>query len=273
MQQQHPYVLGDWTVPQHPHAPVGLTPSLHLWPHGPVPSSNMLQSEDHSGRLSGKNAMLQQPENLHLQSQYGESFSGAHSENWLDQNASGRGPSGSFAAPSSAPTPTAKLHRLMLAQFGQVQRDPRMQSMMPYCPPYSSKGWAADDAAPPGDMSGDLHLGRSTGYSCDAPAIPLTSRDMQHKGTYMSHDSPAMYNGMPNGVMHSSTPPGPVTDLRTCAPIALQPAVPVHAIVCSSHPVACRILSPTLTDPSIPCAGFKPPSGRRNLAVVRWQRR
>ena len=223
MQHQHPYVLGDWTVPQHPHAPVGMTPSLHLWPHAPgrrLSISKMHQStEDQSGHLSGTNAVLQQPANLHVQSQIGEPFSGGYNENWHDQSASGRGPNASLAAPSSAPVPTAELHRLMLAQFGQVQRDPRMQSMMPYCAPYSSQGWSADDVTPTGHMPGALHPGRSSGYNCDAPSMPLGSRDMQQRmGNYMPRESTAMYNGMPNGVMHSSNAPPPVTDLRTCAP-------------------------------------------------------
>jgi hypothetical protein len=232
MQQQHQYVLGDWTVPQHPqHASVGMTPSLHLWSHnaapGPrLPSSKMYQSsEDHTGRLSGKNTALQQPSSLHVQSYNGESLNNGYNENWYEHKEDGRGQHGAFLEPSSAPRAATDLHRLMLAQFGQVQHhhhsDPRQQPMLPYCAPYSSQRWNPDDMSPPGHMPGALHAGSGNAYDRGMPTTALSNGDMQHMTSYMNHDSAAVYNSMPTGSMQGSTIPPPVTDLRTCAPYSL----------------------------------------------------
>lgn len=183
-------------------------------------------TEDYSGRLGGKNVVLQQPANLHVQSHNGEPFSSGYSENWHDQKEAPRGHNGTFVAPSSAPLPAEELHHLMLAQFGQVHRDPRMQSMMPYCAPYSSQGWYPEHMAPDAHMPGALHSGRNNGYDCGVATVSLTNGEMQHHiGSYMTHGNAAMYNHMPNGSMHGSTIPPPVTDLRTYAPSALQTSV------------------------------------------------
>jgi hypothetical protein len=231
MQQQHQYVLGDWTLPQHPHhASVGMTPSLHLWSHnaapGPkLPGSKMYQSsEDHAGRLNGKNTALQQPASLHVQSQNGESFSNGFNEPWHEHKEDGRGQHGTFLEPSSAPHATSDLHRLMLAQLGQIQHhhsDPRQQPIMPFCSPYSSQRWNPDDMGPPGHMPGAMHAANGNGYDCGLPTTALSNGDMQQMTSYMNHDSTAMYNGMRNGGIHASTIPPPVTDLRTCVPFSL----------------------------------------------------
>lgn len=207
-----------------------MSPSLHLWPHHTapgtkLPSSKMHQpNEDHSGRLGGKSTALQQSSNLSMHN--GEPSSSSYGDNWHDQKEPSRAQNGTFAGPSSPPMPAAELHRLMLAQLGQVNRnDPRMQSMMPYCAPYSGQGWNPDDIAPHGHMPGALHSGRSNGYDRGMVA-GLSNGDMQHMGGYMTHDSTGMYNTMPNGSMHGSTIPPPVTDLRTCA---LKPPSAVYA--------------------------------------------